>query len=240
MISLVWLYPNQLNLYGDRGNIECLQQRLNWRGIKNEVIKFSPGEPLEKISGGDLFFAGGGPDSSQRVVSQDALRIKGLLAEKMEKGISGLFICGFYQLLGKYYRPAEGKDIPGLGIFDLYTQHFGSRKKRCVGNIVVSSATPLTSTNTTLIGFENHEGRTFLGESASPFAKVIKGFGNNGEDRTEGVVLNNFIGTYLHGPLLPKNPHLSDWLLEKAVGKKLSHLDDHLEKEAHKFALDRL
>jgi len=156
----------------------------------------------------------------------------------LEKGKVGLFICGFYQLLGKYYRPAEGADIPGLGIFNCYTKHFGARKKRCVGNIATIPLIPLTPLNplNPLTGFENHEGRTYLGPTAKPLARVLHGFGNNGQDKTEGTVKGNFVGTYLHGPVLPKNPHLADWLLEKVLGEKLQPLDDTLEWEAHKNA----
>jgi CobQ-like glutamine amidotransferase family enzyme len=240
MLKLVWLYPTQLNLYGDRGNVECLMRRLEWRGIKHRLVEFHPGDSLKSIKDGDLFFAGGGPDSLQRIVSLDAFRIKSALKGAMEAGKPGLFICGFYQLLGKFYRPATGPDIKGLGLFDCYTQHFGNRKKRCVGNIQTRRVgSPKTQRVVSLVGFENHEGRTYLGNSAKPFAKVKYGFGNNSEDKTEGLVRRNFVGTYLHGPILPKNPHLADWLLEKAVGKRLKPLDDELEWKAHKRALKR-
>jgi len=216
--------------------VECLERRLLWRGIKHKLIEFESGDSIKKLEKADLFFAGGGPDLLQREVAQDALRIKPLLEEALKAGKAGLFICGFYQLLGKFYRPAEGEDIPGLGIFDCYTQHFGARKKRCVGNIVTKPLLPLRL-SPLLVGFENHEGRTYLGKKARPLARVKRGFGNNGQDKTEGIIRGNFVGTYLHGPVLPKNPHLADWLLEKAGAKKLSLLDDQLEWQTHKKAL---
>ena len=235
-MNILWLYPQQLNLYGDRGNMECLIKRLQWRNIKVSAEDFNIGDSVKKIANANLLFAGGGPDSLQREVAKDTTRLTQPLNEALEKGTVGLFICGFYQLLGNYYRPAEGADIMGLGILDLYTEHFGNRKKRCVGNIVTNPVSPIPSIP--LSGFENHEGRTFLNTGAKPLAKVKKGFGNNGVDKTEGAVLNNFIGTYLHGPLLPKNPHLADYLLEKAVGKKLEPLNDELEWQAHDTLLE--
>lgn len=233
---MVWLYPKHLNLYGDRGNIECLKRRLEWRGLQYKLVEFNVGDSLKKLTGADLFFAGGGPDSLQREVSADAFRLKPALIKAQEQGRAGLFICGFYQLLGRFYRPAEGADIPGLGIFDCYTEHFGARRKRCVGNIVTTPLIPLNPL-TPLVGFENHEGRTYLCPTAKPLAKVQRGFGNNGQDKTEGIIKGNFVGTYLHGPLLPKNPHLADWLLAKALGEKLPFLDDKLEWQTHTNAL---
>lgn len=240
-----WLYPDLLNLYGDRGNIECLIRRCQWRGIEVSVEKIS----LETLVGAglakdvDILFAGGGPDLSQKLVAEDLVLRKGsAVKEFIESGGVGLFVCGSYQLLGHYYRPWAGEDLKGLGVFDLYTKHFGLTKKRCVGNVVVE-ADWLPGEVKTLVGFENHGGRTYLGEDVLPLGKVKKGFGNNGEDKTEGAIYKNAFGTYLHGPILPKNPHFADYLIKLAVGKKygkvaeFEDLDDTLEWQAHRRAL---
>ncbi|PIS21542.1 glutamine amidotransferase [candidate division WWE3 bacterium CG08_land_8_20_14_0_20_41_15] len=241
-LKIGWLYPDLLNLYGDRGNIECLMNRLKWRDISVDLIGISL-KDKNNFKEIDILFSGGGPDLSQKLVAEDFLHNKGdYIREFVENDGVGLYICGSFQLLGKYYRPYEGEDLKGLSVFDMYTEHFGLTKPRLVGNVVVSCDIFKDKENT-LVGFENHGGRTFLGANLSPLGKVIHGFGNNGEDKTEGAVYKNSIGTYLHGPLLPKNPHLADLLIEKALKKKygkpveLSGLDDTLEWSAHKNAL---
>jgi len=247
-LTIAHLYPDLLNLYGDRGNIECLRQRCLWRGIEVEVRNTSLNDDLpEQV---DLMFMGGGEDISQKQLYEDFINIKGQQIKKhIENNGVGLFICGGYQLLGHYYKPYEGKNIKGLGVFDLYTQHFGRDKKRCVGNVVCEW------NNSKLVGFENHGGRSYFtkttpqpppskgGGGTKPLAKIITGYGNNGEDKTEGAVYKNTFGTYLHGPLLPKNPHFADHLIKLALEKKynkkieLGVLGDELEWAAHDYCL---
>lgn len=245
-LTIGHFYPNLLNLYGDRGNIECLRQRCAWRDIMVKIIPINfeitlTGALINEIN---LVFMGGGEDTSQKQLYQDFINDKGQwLKEYIENNGVGLFICGGYQLLGKYYRTYQGQDIQGLNILDLYTQHFGRDKKRCVGNVVCKISGIEYLKDKTLVGFENHGGRTFLGQNTAAMGLTTTGDGNNGNDRTEGVVYKNIIGTYLHGPLLPKNPHLADFLIKKALEKKYQKeaeilpLDDELDWEAHKNAL---
>jgi len=236
-------YPELLNLYGDRGNTECLVRRCQWRSIEVEVRFLGLETDPSVVSECDLLFAGGGPDLAQVRVAQDWPRFQDALQDFADRKGVGLFICGAYQLLGHYYRPAKGDDLPGLGLLDITTQHFGKDKPRCIGNVVVElGASSRKLLDKPLVGFENHGGRTYLGEGVQPLGRVKKGYGNNGEDKTEGAVYKNIIGTYLHGPLLPKNPHLADYLIIKALAPRysdvqLSKLDDSLEWEAHQRAL---
>jgi len=225
------LYPDSMNLYGDRGNVICLVRRCQWRGIEVEVKEVSP----------DILFMGGGQDRQQKMVAKDFEKGGGEeIKEFIEKGGVGLFICGAYQLMGKFYRPAEGPDLKGLGIFDIETYHFGKEKPRCVGNVAVEWE------GKTVVGFENHGGRTYLGDEVRPLGTVLHGHGNNSEDGTEGAVYKNAFGTYLHGALLPKNPHFADYLIELALKNKygsdikLAPLDDTLEWQAHKAVLRKL
>ncbi len=245
-LTIGYFYPDHLNLYGDNGNVEILLQRARWRGIDTALYKIKLGTVLnnEIMSHINLIFMGGGPDSQQKSVYEDLLHNKGVyLREYIENDGVGLFICGSYQLLGKYYQAADGSKLEGLGIFDLYTQHFGNHKPRCIGNVVSELNTTfrhdpvfnhLNKIGTGLVGFENHGGRTYLGESAIPLAKIIRGYGNNGETEDEGITYKNSIGTYLHGPILSKNPHLADYLIATAINKdELAELDDNLIKKAH-------
>jgi len=253
-----WLYSDLMSLYGDRGNIICLTKRCQWRKIDVEVREISLNTSYKQLATCSMLFMGGAQDRQQKLAAQDLQENKGsTIKEMIENFIPGLFICGAYQFMGHFYRPAEGEDIPGLGIFDLYTVHPGKTKKRRIGNIVTKITNPQllitqlpacrqAGSITTLVGFENHGGRTYLGEKVEPLGKVIKGYGNNGEDRTEGCVYKNAIGSYLHGPILPKNPHLADFLIKLALEKKygneikLEPLDDVLEWQAHKFMLQKL
>ena len=257
-LTIGWLYPDLMSTYGDRGNIICLQRRCEWRGIEVIIEKVGIEEKVGKLQECDLLFMGGAQDRQQKIASDDLFQKKGPVIKKMiENNVPGLFICGAYQFLGNYYQPAEGERILGLGIFDLYTQHPGFDKERCVGNAVVKchpeqsegshGILRLTPQNDNyLVGFENHGGRTYLGKNVEPLGKVVVGYGNNGGDKTEGCVYKNAIGTYLHGPVLPKNPHLADWLIKKALDKKyekdveLEPLDDRLEWQAHDFVLKKL
>jgi lipid II isoglutaminyl synthase (glutamine-hydrolysing) len=207
------LYPDQLNLYGDRGNILVLRQRCQQRGIQLRVVELGIGDALAPDEY-DMLFIGGGQDKEQAPVAQDLLEIKGIgLWAAIEDDMPVLAVCGGYQLLAHYYRPASGPDMRGLGVFDAWTIHKGPRIPRCIGNIAISW------NGTTLVGFENHGGRTYLG-SAQPLGKVLKGYGNNSEDGTEGAVYRNTYGTYLHGSLLPKNPHFADHLIGLALRRK--------------------
>lgn len=209
-LTLGHLYPDQLNLYGDRGNILTLQQRCRWRGIDLRVVELGIGDALDPDAY-DLLFIGGGQDREQAPVAQDLYKTKSIgLWAAIEDNMPVLAVCGGYQLLAHYYRPAHGPDLKGLGVFDAWTVHRGVRAPRCIGDIA------LNWNGQTLVGFENHGGQTYLG-TARPLGKVLKGSGNNAQDGTEGAVYRNAFGTYLHGSLLPKNPHFADYLIELAL-----------------------
>ncbi len=242
-----WLYPELMSTYGDRGNIITLQKRCEWRSIKVEIVPIDQTTPNSQLSTLNLLFGGGAQDREQEIVMRDLHNKKETIKELIEKDIPALFVCGAPQLMGKYYEPAEGKRIEGLGIFDMESRHPGPNQERLIGNIVIrindeglmmKDSKPLT-----LVGFENHGGRTYLADKNLALGKVIKGFGNNGEDKTEGIIYKNSIGTYLHGPVLPKNPKLADFLIGKALGKKygkrtkLKPLDDSLENKTRSVIL---
>lgn len=244
-LTLGWLYPELMSTYGDRGNIIVLQKRCEWRGIEVKIERISLDTEYKILNTCDLLFMGGAQDTQQEIVNKDLFENKGkILREKIEKGIPGLFICGAYQFLGEYYKTAEGKKLPGLEIFPCYTENPGNAP-RLIGNIIVKPTTYNLQPTTSIVGFENHGGRTYLEKDAIPFAQVEKGFGNNGEDKTEGILFKNAIGSYLHGPILPKNPELADWLIEKALelkyGKEiqLEKLNDTLEKKAKEAVLKK-
>ncbi|GIW69287.1 MAG: glutamine amidotransferase [Patescibacteria group bacterium] len=235
------LYPDELNLYGDNGNVEVVAARCVERGIKCEVIDVGVGKVSSYPGLGEvnLLFMGGGPDSSQKSVYEDFLiEKKEFVSDYVYSGKVGLFVCGSYQLLGEFYRSADGSELKGLGIFNAHTVHFGKNKSRCIGNVRAVLSETITADpvfknvdflGPHIFGFENHGGRTYLGSDAVPFAKVTHGHGNNSEDGTEGLLLGNCVGTYFHGPLLAKNPHLADYLIAKALGvSELPKLDDKL------------
>jgi lipid II isoglutaminyl synthase (glutamine-hydrolysing) len=242
-LTLGHLYPDQLNVYGDRGNILALQQRCAWRGIALRVVALNLGEALDPAAF-DLLFIGGGQDKEQDEVARDLREVKGEgIRAAVEADMPLLAVCGGYQLLARFYRPAQGPELEGLGIFDAWTIHKGKRVPRCVGNVALSWG------ESTLVGFENHGGRTYLGDGARPLGRVLAGHGNNSEDGAEGCVYRNTFGTYLHGSLLPKNPHLTDALLalalrirygEDGAHTALAPLDDELEWQAHEAMLRRL
>ena len=250
-LTISWLYPDLMSTYGDRGNIIVLEKRCQWRDITVSVQRHVIGSSVSQIQKADILFMGGAQDRQQTLVSEDISGKKaGAISEKIESGTPGLFICGAYQFLGSYYKAADGTKIPGLGIFDVYTEHTGDQKKRLIGNILVKTEIQRELFNDlnylTIVGFENHGGRTYIGKKIQPFATVIKGFGNNGKDNTEGALYKNAIGTYLHGPVLPKNPVLADWLITQALrvkyGKEitLAPLEDELEHGARDAILRRL
>lgn len=239
-LKIGWLYPDLMSTYGDRGNVIILQKRCQWRGIDANIVPITLETRNSELYNCNLIFMGGAQDRQQKLAGSDFLNNKGpIVKELIEKNIPALFVCAAYQFAGHYYRPYQGKDIRGAGIFDLYTVHPGDQAKRLIGNVVAE----IISDKKTIVGFENHGGRTYLGKNIKPFAKVLKGFGNNGEDGYEGAVYKNAIGSYFHGPLLPKNPHLADLLIKRALEVKykkkidLPLLNDHLEYQAHNFIL---
>jgi CobQ-like glutamine amidotransferase family enzyme len=231
-----WLYPDLMNIYGDRGNVLTLLKRASWRGMQARVLDLGKGvtRGIEEV---DVFFFGGGQDKEQALVYDDLLENKAVhLAQAVQDGAAILAVCGGYQLLGHYYDTAQGERFPGIGLLDVRTE---PGKVRCIGDVVVQPDPALGLEPPTLVGFENHSGRTFLGEKARPLGRVVKGCGNNGQDGTEGAVAGNLFGTYLHGSLLPKNPHLADLILERALSRRLEPLDDTLELGAHKRIRER-
>ncbi|MBI2595782.1 glutamine amidotransferase [Candidatus Daviesbacteria bacterium] len=238
-----YLYGDLMNIYGDTGNIIALKKRAQWRGVEVEVRNISIGDRL-KAGDADLFFFGGGQNQQQELVSRDlVLSLKGkAIKSEVERGVPLLAICGGYQLLGEYYKPQKEPKLPGVNLFPIYTV---ASHQRMIGNIVIRPISDIRNLTSELVGFENHSGKTFLKDGAKPLGKVVKGFGNSGEDKTEGCIYKNAIGCYMHGSLLPKNPELADWLIEKALevkyGKevKLKSLDDSLENLAHQKAVQR-
>jgi hypothetical protein len=240
-LTIGWLYPELMSTYGDRGNIIAYQKRCQWRGIQTEILKLNQGFEANLLDRCDFIFMGGAQDEQQQIVSEDLTVKKDILKQIIEKGTPGLYICGAYQFLGKYYKEADGTKIKGLGILDLHTENPGRDAPRLIGNILIS-----TTKDAPLVGFENHGGRTYLGKKVKPFGTVIKGYGNNGQDRTEGVIYKNSFGTYLHGPILPKNPGFTDLLIKLTLEKKYSlpinfHvLEDSLEKTAYDAIAKRL
>ncbi|HSD98420.1 MAG TPA: type 1 glutamine amidotransferase [Patescibacteria group bacterium] len=241
-LTIGWLYPDLMCIYGDRGNVTVLQKRCEWRSIETTVKQIGLGSTEKDLLSCDLLMMGGAQDSQQTIVATDLEKKKVALSTMIEEGIPGLYVCGGFQFLGKYYKEADGTIIEQLGILDVYTENPGG--KRLIGNIAIE-VTGL-QIKTTFVGFENHGGRTSLGSDVRPLGKVIKGYGSNARDKTEGAVYRNTIGTYFHGPILPKNPELADWLITKALEKKykqtieLSPLDDSLSKKAREVVLTRL
>lgn len=229
IIRIAHLYPDMLNLYGDRGNIIALTQRLKARGIDVQVDQITMGKSFN-ADDYDILFIGGGQDFEQDVLLDDLKKGKDVqISNAINNGAAMLAICGGYQMLGKYYKTYDGKMLDYIGAIDFYTE---GREERMIGNYAFK-----TKEGIEVVGFENHSGRTYLGDGVEPLGKVIKGYGNNGEDLTEGVRYNNTFGTYSHGPILPKNPQLADLLISKAIenryGKcELEPLDDSLEEKA--------
>ncbi len=227
-LTIGHLYPELLNLYGDRGNIQCMMKRSLWRGIEAETIAFGLEDSID-FSKLDIVLLGGGSDREQRIVCSRLRDIRENFHHYVEDGGSVLAVCGGYQLLGHYYKTEEDT-LEGLSLVDLYTEQ-GS--PRLIDNIVLENP----DFTLPIVGFENHGGRTYIGNN-KPFGKVVYGHGNNGEDGQEGVLYKNVVGTYLHGPLLPKNPHICDYLLSNALERKygkgaLEPLDDTQEIQAN-------
>ena len=226
------LYPELMNIYADRGNLLLLQRRCEWRGIGFELTRSELGEPIDPAQA-DLFYIGGGQDRDQRLCAFDLAEVKreGLHAAA-ERGAALLAVCGGYQLLGRSYELGE-EALPGVGLVDLTTVR--SDGPRLIGNVAIEVELPGLDGPRVLAGFENHGGRTRLGPGAQPLGRVLRGHGNDGASGYEGVRHGNVIGTYLHGPLLPKNVWLADWLVARALGRDepLRPLDDALEAAAH-------
>ena len=218
------LFPEYLNIYADRGNMAVLARRAAWRGHELEVRPLGPGDPV-RPGEHDLYYVGGGQDREQELIAP-ALAVMGpALAEAIEGGATALAVCGGYQLFGRFYRDQSGDELPGVGLLPLHTVA-GERR--------------------TLAGFENHAGRTYLDDGAEPLGRVLAGFGNDGESGYEGCRAGRVLGTYLHGPLLPRNPWLADWLLSQALAHRtgdsppqLELLPDDLEAEAHGVSAER-
>ena len=233
-LTIGHLYPELLNLYGDRGNIQCMMKRSLWRGIEAETITFGLEDSIV-FSKLDIVLLGGGSDREQRIVCSRLRDIREDFRNYVEDGGSVLAVCGGYQLLGHYYKTEEDT-LEGLSLVDLYTEQ---GTPRLIDNIVLENP----DFSLPIVGFENHGGRTYIG-SNKPFGKVVYGHGNNGEDGQEGVLYKNVVGTYLHGPLLPKNPHICDYLLSNALERKygkgtLEPLDDTQEIQANQTLYQR-
>ena len=232
-LKLVHLYPRQLNLYGDIGNIITLKKRCEWRNIELEVVNIDLGESIPEA---EMYFIGGGQDKQQLTVSTELQQYKHFLIEQRDKGSVFLGICGGYQLLGHYYLPYNGEKLLGVSLLDCYTI---AGKKRFIGNI--TATTSLNITPNTLVGFENHSGLTYLQGETKSLATVEVG---NGEDKTEGAYYKNVFGTYLHGSLLPKNPHFADRLIQLALDKKYNQndlipLNDDIEWATHNSLIQK-
>jgi CobQ-like glutamine amidotransferase family enzyme len=238
-LRVLWLYPDHMNIYADRGNIAVLERRCAWRGIRFSLARSGPGEPFDP-EGHELLYIGGGQDRDQALVAQDLVETKREAIEgALRRDAAMLAVCGGYQLLGHSYELPGGESLPGLGVVDLRTVR--EPGKRLIGNVVIEA--DLGSGTRRLAGFENHGGRTYLGPDERPLGRVSSGFGNNGQDGLEGVRRGRLIGTYLHGPLLPKNAWLADvligWALDARYGERpdLGALDDRLEERAHDCAV---
>lgn len=238
-LNILHLYPEEMNLYGDRGNVIALSQRARWRGIDVNIIYGEVGQEIDWPTI-HLIFMGGGEDVHQARIASDFMRHKEALLEALYRGVPMLAICGAYQLLGHHYQTVDGQVLPGLGFFDVRTE---AGKGRATGDVVCQTDLPISPA--TLVGFENHGGRTLLGPNAMPLGRIRLGQGNNGQDRTEGSLLHHTIGTYLHGSLLPKNPQLTDLLLtwsflSRGIEIALEPLASEEEMAAHEVILNRM
>lgn len=250
-LKLVHCFPHHMNIYGDWGNIVVLTKRCQWRGIQVEYVPIHDASDFDHIASGDLFFWGGGQDADQMLVSEIIAPHKARFIESISRAVVAdkvfLLVCGGYQMFGRHFVDANGTVIPGLGILDIETKAPGlGVKERCIGNVIIQ--TELSLKPQTIVGFENHGGQTTFVTASSqtikPLGKIIKGHGNTINGTTEGCVYRNVIGTYLHGPVLPKNPHLADYLIAQALRSKydtsfeLGLLDDTLEMQAHTATLN--
>ncbi len=236
-MTIVHLYPREMNLYGDRGNVLALARRAEWRGWDVSVLDVGPGDAVSWADV-DVAFIGGGEDRHQAWIAEDLVSRRDGLAAALADGLPLLAVCGGFQLLGREYEAQDGRVLPGVGWFDATTR--AGVHGRHVGNVIAVATLPLEPS--TLVGFENHAGETALHAGQAPLARVTTGAGNNGRDGTEGAVRLHAVGTYLHGSLLPKNPHLADWLLAQAQVRRtgvsdLPPLQDDCEWAAHRERL---
>ncbi|MGH3062924.1 MAG: type 1 glutamine amidotransferase [Gaiellaceae bacterium] len=234
------LYPEYLNIYADRGNIAVLARRAAWRGHDLEVHAIGMGDAV--IPGAhDLLYVGGGQDREQALVSGDIAGKGGAFREAVAAGAAVLAVCGGYQLLGHFYRDRSGAELPGAAVLPLHTV---AGDRRMIGDVLLECELE-PGERRTIAGFENHAGRTILEDGAEPLGRVVAGFGNDGESGFEGCRAGRVVGTYLHGPLLPRNPWLADWLLAQAIAHRTGEppifepLTDTLEDEAHRVAAAR-
>lgn len=233
-ITLLHLYPRDMNIYGDRGNRLVLTRRLQWYGYSAKVIEYNAGDTLPSTA--DIVIGGGGQDSGQDAIQKDLLSIGPALCQLAEDGMPMLMICGLYQLFGKFFKTQDGHTIEGIGLLDIETI---AGPERLTGNIIIES--PEFGQ---VIGYENHSGQTFLGKTVAPLGEVVRGAGNNDQDGTEGARYKNVIGSYLHGSLLPKNPAIADFLIEKAVTRRYGEftptvIDDRTAEKAREVAAKR-
>lgn len=233
-INLLQLYPRDMNIYGDWGNTLVLKRRLEWHGYTVNLLEYNPGDTFPARV--DLIVGGGGQDSGQDIIQNDLLKISAKLHALANDDVPMLMICGLYQLFGKFFKTQDGHIIEGISLLDLET-HAGP--ERLTGNIITES-----SEFGEIIGYENHSGQTFLGKGVTPLGKVLKGAGNNGQDDSEGARYRNVIATYMHGSLLPKNPAIADYLIEKAVSRKYGEftptvIDDRFSQKARDIAAKR-
>jgi lipid II isoglutaminyl synthase (glutamine-hydrolysing) len=237
-IRVAHLYPDYLNIYADRGNIAVLARRAQWRGHELDVAPVSIGDDL-RPGAHDLLYIGGGQDREQALVAVDLAAKAESVRAAAAGGTAVLAVCGGYQLLGRFYRDRDGAELPGVGLFPLETI---AGETRMIGDVLLDCAWA----GRTLAGFENHAGRTALDGGAEPLGRVVSGFGNDGRSGFEGCRVGRAVGTYLHGPLLPRNPWFADWVLGEALAHatggdaaQLQPLADELELEAHAVAADR-
>lgn len=215
-VKILWLYPNDMSIYGDYGNVLVIEKRLRMRGVDSEIIRYNPGDVFpDKV---DLVLGGGGQDSGQSKIKDDLTMIALKLRTLANAGVPMLMVCGLYQLFGDSFTTNSDETIPGIGIFEGLKTIGGN--ERMIGNIIESS-----DEFGEIIGYENHSGKTYIGEN-EPLAKVIMGSGNNPEDGFEGAIYKNVIGTYLHGSVLPKNPQIADFLIKKSFENKKENLPE--------------
>ncbi len=240
-IKILHLYPDMLELYGDYGNVQVLKYRIESRGFKACIDEYSIGDTPPNFNDYDIVFAGGGADNEQGILAEDLIQYKDDIKQAIQNGVFFLLICGAYQLFGQYYKDVNKNIIPGLEIFEYYTEAISDRQKRCIGNIVLEC--DLGDIKTKIIGFENHGGQTF--NISKPFGRVLFGNGNKFGDTEEGFFDKNVIATYLHGPLLSKNPVLSDYIIKYCFDRKydedivLEPLNDDFENLCREQLLER-
>jgi hypothetical protein len=242
-LKLAHLYPEAMDLYGDTGNVIAIERRCAWRGVEVQVVEVRVGQPAD-LAGSDLILMGGGQDSAQAYVADDLARRGDSIRSLVDEGAAALLVCGGFQLFGLDYTTSAGETMPGLGIFDAHTY---ASPDRITGNVIIETSlqrwgAAYPQAPIRLVGFENHSGRTVLGSRAREFGRLLRGRGNDGEGFADGAVYRNAIGTYLHGPLLPKNPKLADHLIVSALAHRyespepLTALDDAIEMQAHHSA----